>query len=365
MLRRCALTYALLLVVLCPALMAQERLSPAALRQAGIEPERFQPIVWSHNERWLAGVDEAPFAEKKEGIFHRLWFLEVGTDGRVIRTQKVPLRLANFQQGEFTPGDDAFVVLGNRGTVFLRVDLKTFQVAPMLQPEVGQSGFRADPAVLWTEAGRLYTAGFPYDEARFIQTRTIATVNPQNRGAAAFQAGPDMASLEKTLERLWFTCYLSPTSAFYGQKYSDCVVLSHWNGQRVQEFDRPQRLWGSWSQSQRIVYSVERPGGLQELLVFDAGTGQKSLLASGQDVYRYLFLSRDGRTAVVSLMVPEGRRLSTFTARADDGWKLRPLEVDAQGRPRTIPAGWMRVSSKGSHLAHVSANGLAIYPLGR
>jgi hypothetical protein len=344
---------------------AQERKSTSDLRQVGIDADSFQPISWSHNEKWLAAFDEAPFEEKKDGVFFRLWLLEIGSNGAVNRFQKVPLKLASFLQGEFTPNDDAFVILGNRGTTFERIDLKSFAVETLIAPEAGKAGFRADPAILWTEGGSMYSVGFPYDEARFINARTIAAVNPRGSGAAAFKAGPDLSTLEKTIERMWFSNYLSPTSIFYGQKYSDLVVLSHWDGSKMSEFDRATRMWGSWGNSGRILYSVERTKDLSELLLFDSKSGAKTVLASGSEVYRYLFLSRDGATALVSLMVPEGRRLSTFFARAGDGWKLRPLEADSSGRPRTVAAGWMRLSSKGGLLAHVSAAGLAIYPLPR
>lgn len=357
---------AVLVGLLCASsALSQERKGAAELRQAGVNYDTFQPIVWSHNDRWLAAYDEAPFEEKKEGIFYRLWFLEIGSNGAITRMQKVPLKMASFLQGEFTPNDDAFVILGNRGTVFEKVDLKSFTVTPLLLPEEGKPGFRADPTVLWTEGGTLYTVGHPYDEARFINALTIAAINPSATGASAFKAGPDLSTLEKGIERMWFTNYLSPTSIFYGQKYPDTVILSHWDGQKITEFDRASRVWGSWGNAGRLVYSAERSAEVSELIVFDSKTRAKTVLASGPDVYRYLFLSRDGATALVSLMVPEGRRLSTFFARAGDGWKLRPLESDAGGRPRSVAAGWMRLSSKGAFMAHVSSTGLVIFSLPR
>lgn len=359
----------ILTLILCllsaAAAISQERKGAAELRQAGVNYDTFQPIVWSHNDRWLAAYDEAPFEEKKEGVFYRLWFIEVGANGSITRMQKVPLKMASFLQGEFTPGDDSFVILGNRGTLFEKVDMKSFTVSPVLEPAPGMAGFRADPTVLWTEGGTLYTVGYPYDEARFINARTIAAINLALTGGAAFKAGPDLSTLEKGIERMWFANYLSPTSIFYGQKYPDTVILSHWDGQKVTEFDRASRIWGSWGNAGRLVYSAERSPEVSELVVFDSKTRGKTVLTAGPDVYRYLFLSRDGATALFSLMVPEGRRLSTFFARASDGWKLHPLEADAGGRPRSVAAGWMRLSSKGSYMAHVSSTGLVIYSLPR
>lgn len=345
--------------------LSQERVGSSQLRAAGISTSSFQPIVFSHNERWLAGFDQASFEEKKQGIFFRLWFLEIGSDGKVLRYQKVPLKMASLLQGQFTPGDDAFLILGNRGTVLSKVDLKTFRITPIMEPEPGTAGFRADPAVIWTEDGSIYAVGYPYDTARFVSPRTVAKIDPNATGADAFEPGPDLTTLEKGIERQWFANYLSPSSIFYGQKYADQVILSHWNGKTRTEFDRARRMWGSWGHAGKILYSVERSPELSELMLFDSRSGNKTTLTSGSEVYRYLFLSHDGHTAVASLMVPEGRRLTTFFARSNDGWKLQPLESDTRGRARTQAAGWMRVSSRGSLLAHVSANGLTIYPLAK
>lgn len=358
------LTVVLLCLLVAP-LWGQERKTTSELRQAGIDTDSFQPIAWSHNDKWLAAFDEAPLEEKKEGIFYRLWFLEVSPSGSVQRIQKVPLKMASFQQGEFTARDDAFIIMGNRGTAFYKLDLKSFTMTSILEPQLGTPGFRSDPTILWTEGGRMYTVGFPYDEGRFVNARTVATVDPGRTGASAFEAGPDLSTLEKGLDRMWFSNYLSPNSIFYGQKYSDVVVLSHWDGNVASEFDRGTRKWGSWGNAGRILYSIERNRDLSELVIFDSRTKAKTVLASGPDVYRYTFLSRDGSTALVSQMVPEGRRLTTYLARAADGWKLQPLETDSQGRPRTISAGWMRLSSQGKMVAHISSTGLAVYALSR
>lgn len=352
-----------LLAMVVPTI-AQERMSTSELRRVGILTESFQPILFSHNDKWLVGFDRAPFEEKKAGVFFRLWFFEIQSDGKLAPPRKVPLELASFQQGEFTPNDDAFVVMGNRGNTFLKVSLKDFQVSPLMVPSEGKAGFRSEPTVLWTEAGRLYTVGYPYDEARFINARTVATINPDLTGAAAFTPGPDVSTLEKSLERLWFSLYLSPKSAFFGQKFSDTVVMSHWDGESAKEFDRAAKVHGSWANADRFLYSVERGDtGKSELLVYDAQKKERKVLGSGDAAYRYLFLSRDGQTAVASIVVPEGRRLSTFFAGPSTDWKLEPIDVDSSGRARTIPSGWIRVSSKGAYLAHISSTGLTLYDL--
>lgn len=327
------------------------------MRAAGIQPGSFQPIAFSHDDRWLAAFDRAPFEEKKEGTFYRLWFLQIGRDGQLGEIKSVALDLKNLQQGEFTPDDESFVVIGNRGTTFLRIRMEDMKVTPVLRPDWGKKGFRADPAVLWTENDTLYVLGYPYDEARFVEPKTVAVLRANDE----FEVGPNLTALEKGVERLWFTNYLSPRSAFFGQKYPELSILSHWDGEQVFEIDRAPRFLGFWGNGGRLLYSARRSEELTELLIYDVAGGEKTVIASQEEPYRYLFLSRDGETALFSKAVPEGR-LESYIARADDGWKVTPLVGDRQGDVRSLAAGWMRISSTGDYVCHISSGGLSIYP---
>lgn len=346
------------LLFLIGPLGAEERLTPSAMRGAGIQSGSFQPIAFSHDDRWLAAFDRAPFEEKKEGTFYRLWFLEIERDGSIGEIKSVALDLKNLQQGEFSPDDSSFVVIGNRGTTFLRVQMDSMEVTPILQPEWGKAGFRADPAVLWTENDTLYVLGYPYDEARFVEPKTVAVLTAGDE----FQTGPNLTALEKNVDRLWFTNYLSHRSAFFGQKYPQMSILSHWDGENVFEIDRAPVFLGFWGNGGRLLYSARRSDALTELLVYDVARGEKTLITSQEEPYRYLFLSRDGETALFSKAVPEGR-LESYIARASEGWKVTPLVSDRQGEARSLGAGWMRISSSGNYVCHISETGLTLYPV--
>lgn len=350
----------IVLLVLCLFLtfpvLAEQRLTQSAMRAQGIQPRSFQPIAFSHDDRWLAGFDRASFEEKKEGTFYRLWFFKLGREGELDEAKSVPLNLKSLQQGEFTPDDKAFVVIGNRGTTFLKVSLEDFEVSSLLEPSWGTPGFRADPAVLWTENEELYVLGYPYDEARFVDPKTVATVTQDG----SFEAGPNLTAVEQPVERLWFTNYLGPRSAFFGQKYPTVTILSHWDGEEVFEFDRAPRFTSFWGNGGRLLYSAERSEEQKELLVYDVESGEKTVLASQADSYRYLFLSRDGETALVSLAVPD-TRLEPYIARASNDWELVPLVTDRKQRAKTVAAGWMRLSSTGKFVCHVSSTGIALY----
>ena len=343
---------------------AEEQLTSAALRRLGVNTERLQPIVFSHNDKMLAAFDRGTFEQKKEGVFYRLWIFEIGPDGTLGEARSFPLSLKTFQQGEFTPDDSQFVVLGDRGTTFYSIDLKKNEVRDVMVPEWGKPGFRADPTVLWSEAGKLFVIGHPYDENRFIETQTVATLRPDAEPSERFKRNRDVGSLERGLERLWFRTYLTDSSGFFGQKYPQLTILSFWDGERVSEFDRAFKFSGFWSNAGRLLYSARRGEGMDsELTLYDAKTDEKKVLATDPEDYRYLFLSRNGQTVLTSQVSETPGRLIPWYAKESEGWQLKPVVADSSGEARTLASGWMRLSSSGNLMAHIGPTGLTLYEL--
>lgn len=358
------LVWLVALIALSTPTQAQETLTTAQLRAKGVETGSLQPIVFSHDSKTVACFDHAPFEEKKEGTFFRLWFFQVQPDGRFGDVRSVKLSLKNLQQGEFTPDDDQFVVLGNRGTTFLTVDLKDLSVHDLMVPEWGKAGFRADPPVLWSEDGKLFTLGHLYDRERFVEPSTVATVKPNAEEGSRFERGPNISALEKGLERLWFTNYGSDHSAFFGQKYPQLTIVSYWDGQNVREIDRAWKFSGFWSQAGKLLYSRRTAEGADnDLVVYNSADDHLEVVESSPEDYRYLFLSRDGDTLLFSRLIPQQERLIPYYAHKSQGWKSTPVLNDRQGRPSTIPPGWMRLSSDGKWLCYVGASGITLYPL--
>ena len=344
--------------------LADDQLTNAALRRLGVNPSKLQPIAFSHDDKILAAFDRATFEEKKEGVFYHLWFFEIERNGTFGEAHSVPITLKNFQQGEFTPDDSQFVIIGNRGTTFQSVDLDSFEIVDLMIPRWGQPGFRADPAVLWTEAGKLFVIGRPYDEHRFVETRTVATLRPQAAPAEMFERNLDIGTLEQGIERLGYATYLTDTSAFFGQRYPELTIMSFWDGENVSEFDRAWKYTSFWSNAGRLLYSTRRGQGMEsELTLYDSEGDSKTILASDDKDYRYLFLSRDGRTALTSQVSDTPGRLMSWYARESEGWELKPVVVNSSGEPRTLPAGWMRLSSSGDLMAHIGANGISLFNL--
>lgn len=354
----------LLSLVLTVSLSAEERLTSSQLRNQGVHADTLQPIVFSHDNRILAAFDRAKFEQKKDGVFYRLWFFEIERDGTFGNARSVNIPLKTLEQGEFTPDDDKFIVLGNRGTTFYSVDVAEGSVEPLMKPEWGTGGFRADPPVLWTEGGKLFVTGRPYDKERFVETRTVATLRTSASEDERFQRGSDISTLEKGIERLWFANYVNGQSAFFGQKYPQTTILSYWNGDSISEIDRAWKYLGFWVNSGRLLFSVKRGENQPcELSLFDADSGEITKIGSDTNDYRYIFLSRNGETALTSQLDREAERLVPLYATESGNWELKPVVTDRTGKARTLPAGWMRLSSDGQVMCHVGPNGLSLFQL--
>lgn len=351
----------LFLILTSGVALAQNLWSSSEMRRAGIHTESFQPICFSHDDKTLAGFDRASFEEKKNGVFYRVWFIEFDREGKVKETRSVPVELKSLQQGEFSPDDRSFLLIGNRGTTYDLISMTDMKVSPFFKPEPGKPGFRADPAVLWTENNQLLVSGYPYSAERFVGPKTIARID---MASASFENGPELSTLERSLERLWFSSYLTQTSAFFAQKYSGLAVLSYWNSDGIKEISRAFQFRGFWANGGRLLGSSQAvKDGPEELFLYDAKTDQRTVLATSDEPYRYLFLSRDGRTALVSQADEAYGRINASVAQESQNWELRPLKSSRPGAVETLPAGWMRLSSRGKLVCHVSRNGLRTFLL--
>ena len=354
----------ILLIATCLPAFSQERFTTSQLRQLGVNTSTLQPITFNHQDTIVAAFDRAPFEVKKRGTFHRLWFFEVDARGQLGRTKMIELPLKSVQQGEFSPDDQHFVVLGERGTTFLSVNMNTMDLTTLLEPSWGQAGFRSEPAVLWSEAGKLFVQGHHYDKERFIQPRTVATLQLDDSKGSHFKSGPNVAKIEKKLDRLWFSNYVTDQSAFFGQKFAGTTLLSHWNGESVTEIDRATKFLGFWGNAGRLIYTSKAHESANcSLKLYDSDGRSLQTLASSPKDFKYLFLSRNGGTLVTSQVSNSHGLLETFYAREEDDWELLPAVRDERDKALSLAAGWMRLSSEGNLLCHIGPGGLSLHPL--
>lgn len=349
----------MLLLATAPTVWADAITTATDLRTAGIDVDSYQPITFTWDGRTLVGFDRAPFEEKKHGVMYRLWLLDFDVSGRLEEARKVPLAIPSFEQGSLNADEDAFVIISDAGTRYLTVDMETLEVADLMKPEAGKPGFRADPPVLWTADGKLLTTGYFYDENRYADNNTIATVNTSATGQAAFTEGPDIQQVERSHSQTRGLNYNSDKLGYFLSSQGDDMLLSRWTPDGgFSQVDRAEQFTGLWGAATRVLYSAARAGGQHDLIVYDGAQDRKWNLATGAEPYRYLFLSKDGTTAVACQFEPVAQRMNVFVGKERGDFGLTPVD----GLQR-IKIGWIRVSPEGRYLAVYNERGLSIAEL--
>lgn len=346
------ITLLLLILLMAPSL-ADDRLRASELRSMGMDMFTFQPIAFSHDGRLLAGLDKAPFERKKEGFFFRLWLIPVTSDARFGEVRKVELPISSFEQGCFTPDDSGFLIISKARTVFTLVDTASLEYKNLMEPQPGTPGFRAEPAVLWTAAGKLLVTGTPYDENKYINSRYIASIDWTQEGAAAFNPVVDVHKLESSVKRMHHVNYHSTELGFFSQKTKEETVLSVWEGgDTLREIDRAPRYHGFWGSGTRFLLSAQRGEDQHELAIYDADLGQMFSLEKGASPFSYLFLSKDGTTGIACHIDQKSGKMDVFYTRGTEG-PVMPVTKFKDAR-----VGWLRVSTSGKVLVLFNQLGL-------
>ena len=192
----------------------------------------------------------------------------------------------------------------------------------------------------------------------------MATLKLGSDGEHRFESGPNVAKVEKTLDRLRFSNYVTDRSAFFAQKFAQTTLLSHWNGERVTEIDRAAKFLGFWGNAGRLVYTSKAHESANSVLkLYDSDSGSLQTLANSPKDFRYLFLSRSGSTLLTSKISNSHGLLETLYAREEDDWELRPAVRDERNKILSLAAGWTRLSSEGNFLCHIGPGGLSLHQL--
>ncbi|MCA9794839.1 MAG: hypothetical protein KC910_23690 [Candidatus Eremiobacteraeota bacterium] len=349
---------ALLLIALTVSALADGDTRASRLRSEGIDIFSFQPIMWAHSSRTLAGYDRPTLEEKKKGIFFRLWFLDFTVDGQLEKTRWVPLSIPNFEQASFSPDDTKVLIVSNAGTQVVSVDTTTLQVSDVMKYEKGVPGFRVQPPVMWTCNGQLLTLGHIYDSQRFADFQSIAKVDPYKTGVDAFTPVRQIFRFERSIPGIEFLIYPSDHLAFFTRKVGEESVLATWDGTDKRDIDRAPRFNGYWAETSKLFYSANRPDGTCDLIVYDALDGTSYKCASGPTPYRYLFMSGDGSTGLACQIDNVSQRMDVFVCREKDGFKAQPVPA-----LKGTKVGWLRISEDGRYAASFTERGLAVVEL--
>jgi len=241
------------------------------------------------------------------------------------------------------------------GATWLVLDLQSGQVRTFHEHASGQPGFRSHPPILRNEGGRLLATGYFYDEQDFGGPNVLAEVDPSQTGVAAFKKTAEVGSVQRTFKNLAIYSYTAGDRGFFcNQEGKQLFRLYRWvAGSEPVQIDEAQRFTAYDAAGDSAAYSARRSEGTNELVLFDASSGKRKVLATSEHPFLYVTLSRDGTRVVATRLVRD--RVMYFVASPGTGMELKPVP----GLPRAR-AGALRMTSDGRKFCLFNSEGLRV-----
>lgn len=334
---------ALMLLVTTGVVTAQETYNvPArALQSAGVDLRTFSIIHLSEDGHQVLGWDRPSVLLKKKGQKVRLWLLEFDSAFKLKNTKNYGMDLASLEQAQFTPEGQGVIIISRQGTEFYKLNLADGTLTTILSHTKGQPGFRSEPQILSWSEGRLLTVGYQYDANDVASETGVAFINPDATGAAAFTPGPAFGKVEQSVPGLKGSLTVSPrVMYFYGKQGLETTVYSFTPADGLKTIDKGEDVRGWWGEQTKFLYSLAKPGGASDLVLFDGNFGRRQVLASPSKPYESLSLSRDGATAIACDVSLKNATMNVYAFQEKNGWQ--PKEI-LKGYPvaviRTAPDG--------------------------
>jgi len=342
------------LLLLAPAhATATTILTPAQLVARGIDPMMFSMVTFSEDGNMLLGIERTKDLKLKvQGISHLLRIFQFRA-GKLVRLDTVPLPTSAFEQLSLNPPGSKAVVIGEGGSKFIEVDLSARTARVFWTHKRGTAGFRSE-MVAWWYNGVCYLLGYLHDTQDNVIFDGVVRLNPSNRGHEIFEAGLDKRPVQRALGALLFEMYVNEREAFFGvTRRSDLVEVYHYLNGKLTKLDEALAIGGIASAPSRILYAARYVNGRRDLVLRDMALKKTWHLGKDNLPYNYLFLSGDGKTAVLTLMDFRNNTMSYFYARESDGFKVKPLAPLQDVKPGTL-----RLASGGRVFAYYGPSGL-------
>ncbi len=355
--------FAFALILLCWAHVswADKTTGKADFIRNGADFKTLSPISFSPDGKTLIAWDRASYEEKKQGIMFRLWVLKLERDGFISGMKKIPLELPNLESGTFTPDGKSYIILGDNGTQFLKLDIKSSRLDTIHRSVANQPGFKATARSLWTNDGKVLVEGYFYTPERYTGPDVIASIDPNKTGASAFKAETQMFSfLRQNVSKIKGYSTNKTDLVYVIFRDGNLNTVNRWTPGAERELSRIDdgitSLKSMWGSDEVMVYSATYADNTAKLVVFDNAENKRTVIADAtiEDPYRYVFASGNGEKIVACKLNVDSGNMRLFYAKKSEGWELKPLT----NRPYAI--GTIRIDKEGNKVCIFSSKSVDI-----
>ena len=112
----------------------------------------------------------------------------------------------------------------------------------------------------------------------------------------------------------------------------------------MQNIDKGIRLTGAWGDGTHMLYAMRKSDGLNELVLAEALTGDRKVVATGAEGYYNPVLAKQATTFVVATAERASHSITVYLAQDTDGYALKPIF-------KKIPPSVFRLSPDGQVIA--------------
>jgi hypothetical protein len=320
-------------------------ISIPTLEHYGVNARTFSLALLSPDNRQVIATDDPPFIQKRKGIIRRIWVFDLESDLKVRQARHIDLALPEIDQLVYTPDGHSLLLITRRGAELYRIDLASGQQTRLAGHTKGNSGVRLDPPIMSSYNGKIYCHGFSYDGNDVGSPIQMFEVDPSGSGASVFTPVWDLGKVERGVQGGTAEISLCPKGAFFAHRDAGGQSLERWTPSGgMQNVDQGLRLTGVWGEGTHLLYTMAKSGGINELVLADAITGDRKVLASGTQSYYNPVLAKQATSLLVATVDRQKHDMSAYIAQDVDNYALHPLLL-------RIPLSVFRVSPDGQLLA--------------
>lgn len=349
-----------------PAVADEISISKAELQKLGIDVKYARTSIsgFSHDGSFITLHQKNPDLKKAgEGYPYELIIVPLTKDGKFGKIRRLPVGppVTSWEYSMLTPDQKELIIVTRSGATFAKINLETGKMETIAEHVAGKPGFRAHPQVLRMVNDEIFAMGYFYTGDDFADVDCTATFDPTKKGDLAFKRVHDIELMEAKLKPRNYV-FTAKDCAFYavpkGKNHMEMYVWNPPNFEKPTKFDEGADLFSFWGSSGRIAYTMQKPNSLFDLIIYDAKTNKKTVIAADtKDPYLNIFLSEDGSTVLVTDSANRVQRAQFFYADEQTGWKLQPV---ADLGNRTARFGQVRISEDGKKMAVYSQAGLMV-----
>lgn len=366
-LSRTLLMAVLALCVLAPVAHAAPRpaadveVTPEALYRLGIRSSRLAIGVVSDDGRVVVCYEKERDPKViAQGKVYRLHLFNVDWAKGTYTHDALWVPVTRFEQLAITPDNRWILVVGESGWKFVGVDVAARKVHVIASHQPDTAGFRTNPLVTWVQDGRIHTVGYFIDEKEVVTGDAVVSIDPAATGEGAFHKVRDITALVRRTNNFrnaeWFA---ADQAYFAGYEPDKKIHLYAYVGKdNLVPLEAALGYDGMAVGQDRIVYAARRGPVSGNVVVADVATGKRWSVGESTRPYRYLYMSRDGKTILTSIFEHAAGTMTTWYAREADDFKLHPLPQVQKAPPGTMrfsPGGevFLFFNNKGLHICRV------------